>query len=61
MAYEIEIFQTERGGYGFKILKDGIPVIIQEFKPYVNGFELMTREEAEYCANEYKKFLESLE
>jgi len=60
MAYEIEIFEVE-GGYGFKILKDGIPIIIQEFKPFSEGFQKMTREEAEYYANEYKKYLESLE
>ena len=49
--YSKEIFKTENG-YGYKILKDGVVVIIQDFKPGVEGWVSMTQEEANQLADE---------
>lgn len=60
MAYEIEIYKHKKG-YGYKILKDGIPFIVQDFKPDVEGFQPMTEEEAKEYAEKLKNYYENLE
>lgn len=57
--YTKEIFKTEKG-YGYKILRDGIPVVIQDFKPHVEGWQAMTKEEAEKFAEETLQYFKSL-
>jgi hypothetical protein len=58
--YSKEIFPNEEG-YGYKILKDGVIVIIQDFKPGVEGWQPMTEEEANQLADEEIRRLEILE
>jgi hypothetical protein len=58
--YSKEIFRNEEG-YGYKILKDGVIVIIQDFKPGVEGWQPMTEEEANQLADEEIRRLEILE
>jgi len=43
--YEYELFEVD-GGYGFKILIDGIVFQEQPYKPRVEGFVAMTESEA---------------
>lgn len=43
--YDYELFDVE-DGYGFRVLRDGSPVIVQEFHPSVDGHVVMTAEEA---------------
>jgi len=59
MEFTYEIFKHE-DGYGYKILQNGVPFIVQDFKPYVEDFVYMTREEAEQYAQETVKFFEDL-
>jgi len=59
MEFTYEIFEYE-DGYGYKILQNGVPFIVQDFKPYVENFVYMTREEAEKYAQETVKFFEDL-
>ena len=58
--YSKEIFKTEKG-YGYKILKDGVVIIIQDFKPGVEGWVPMTQREANQLADEEIKRLVELE
>jgi hypothetical protein len=58
--YSKEIFETEKG-FGYKILKDDVVVIIQDFKPGVEGWISMTKEEANQLADEEIKNLVALE
>jgi hypothetical protein len=39
--YSKEIFKTDEG-FGYKILKDDVVVIVQDFKPGVEGWISMT-------------------
>jgi len=61
MAYRYELFKTKYGGYGFAIYKDDILILVQEFKPYSQGFEPMTEEEARRYAEELIRYYESIE
>jgi hypothetical protein len=58
--YSKEIFKTNKG-YGYKILKDGVVVIIQDFKPEVEGWVPMTQQEANQLADEEIQRLVALE
>lgn len=58
--YSKEIFKTNKG-YGYKILKDGVVVIIQDFKPGVEGWVSMTQQEANRLADEEIQRLVELE
>jgi hypothetical protein len=49
--YSKEIFKTKKG-YGYKILKDGLVIMMQDFKPFVEGWQPMTEEEANQFADE---------
>ena len=41
-----EVYEIEAGKYGFRIYINDIPIIIQEFKPEVEGWQPMSEEEA---------------
>ena len=41
-----EIYKIDEGKYGFKIYVDGQLIVLQEFKPNVEGWHPMTEEEA---------------
>jgi len=43
--YDHELFAVE-GGYGFRVLCDGLPVIVQDFHPGIDGRVAMSEEEA---------------
>jgi len=58
--YSKEIFKTNKG-YGYKILQDDIVVIIQDFKPGVEGWQPMTQQEANQLADEEIQKLVALE
>lgn len=46
MNYTYETIKLEKG-YGFHILCDGAIIITQEYKPDVDGFQVMAENEAE--------------
>lgn len=46
-----ELFEI-KDGFGYKILQDGVPFIIQDCMPNVEGFQTMTKEEAESFTEE---------
>jgi len=48
--YSYELFEVESGKYGYKILVEGLPIIVQPHFPCVAGDVLMDREEAEEMA-----------
>jgi hypothetical protein len=51
-----------RKGYGFRIIReDGAVVMDQDIKPNVEGFQPMTKTEAERIAEEYRVQYEKLE
>lgn len=58
--YSKEIFKTDKG-FGYKILKDDVVVIVQDFKPGVEGWIFMTEREANQLADEEIKNLVALE
>lgn len=43
--YTYELYSIN-GGVGFKILCDSNPIIVQDYKPDVDGFVVMSEEEA---------------
>ena len=45
--FEFLVYETLDGGYGYKILWDGIVAAIQEFRPGVGGYQPMEQHEAE--------------
>jgi len=55
--YRKEIFKT-KDGYGYRILKDDVVIITQDFKPKVEGWQTMTEEEANQLAEEEIQKLE---
>jgi hypothetical protein len=55
--YRKEIFKT-KDGYGYRILKNDVVVIIQDYKPFVEGWQPMTEEEANQLAEEEIQKLE---
>jgi hypothetical protein len=59
--YSKEIFKINNKNYGYKILKDGEVVIIQDFKPGVEGWQTMTQEEANLLADKEIEKLVALE
>jgi len=59
MEFTYEVFKHGKG-YGYKILRDGIPFIIQDFEPNVEGFVPMTKEKAEQYARELVEYFENL-
>ena len=48
--YSYEIFIMETGSFGYRILNNESPIIVQEFHPDKDGFEPMTEEQANECA-----------
>jgi hypothetical protein len=58
--YSKEIFKTDKG-FGYRILKDDMVVIVQDFKPGVEGWISMSEEEAKQLADEEIKNLVALE
>jgi|YNPMSStandDraft_1061717.scaffolds.fasta_scaffold11776_3 hypothetical protein len=58
--YSKEIFKTDEG-FGYKILKNEVVFIVQDFKPGVEGWIPMTKEEANQLADEEIKNLVALE
>lgn len=48
--YTKEIYTVE-GGYGYRILCDGVPIIEQPFHPEKDGFVPMTKTQANACAD----------
>jgi len=59
--YSKEIFKINNKSYGYKIFKNGEVIIIQDFKPGVEGWQTMTQEEANQLAEEEIKKLVALE
>jgi hypothetical protein len=47
--YEYNLYAVE-DGFGFIITNDGSPCIQQDYMPDVDGFVVMTEEEAKYWA-----------
>ena len=48
--YEYQLYAVE-DGFGFIITNDGSPCIMQDYMPDVDGFVVMTEEQAINCAN----------
>jgi hypothetical protein len=59
--YSKEIFRIDNRKYGYKIIKDGVVIIIQDFKPSVEGWQPMTESEANQLADEEINKLVALE
>jgi hypothetical protein len=59
--YSKEVFRIKNNQYGYKILKDGEVIIIQDFKPNVEGWQTMTEEEANLLADKEIEKLVALE
>jgi hypothetical protein len=66
LEFKSEVYER-RKGYGFRIIReDGAVVMDQDIKPSVEGFQLMTKTEAERIAKriaeeykvQYEKFKE---
>ena len=53
--------QAQETRYEYKILVGGKPVIVQDFKPGVEGWQIMTRDEAEQFAEELIRYFRSCE
>ena len=49
--YTKEVYRKKAGWYGYKILRDGTPVIVQDFKPSAEGFQPMSEEFANIMAD----------
>jgi len=61
VEYAKEVYLKKKGWYGFKILRDGTPIIIQEFKPEVEGFQPMGEKFANKLADRLLKYFQRLE
>lgn len=48
--YSYEIFPTEGGFFGYRIMYNESPIIVQDFHPDKEGFEPMDETEATECA-----------
>lgn len=48
--YSYEIFPIEGGFFGYRILYNESPIIVQDFHPDKEGFEPMDEAEATGCA-----------
>ena len=61
LKFRSEVYER-RKGYGFRIIReDGAVVMDQDIKPSVEGFQPMTKTEAERIAEEYRDQYEKLE
>jgi hypothetical protein len=61
LEFKPEVYER-RKGYGFRIVReDGTVIMDQDIKPSVEGFQLMTKAEAERIAEEYRVQYEKLE
>ncbi|MFZ8805832.1 MAG: DUF4907 domain-containing protein [Candidatus Calescibacterium sp.] len=59
--YSKEVFKIKNNQYGYKIFKNGEVIIIQDFKPGVEGWQTMTQEEANLLADQEIEKLVALE
>lgn len=52
MVLRKEIYEVEPGNFGYRVYVDDGLTVDQSFKPRVEGFQPMSREEADACADE---------
>jgi len=52
MVLRKEIYEVEPGSFGYRVYVDDVLTVDQSFKPRVEGFQPMSREEADSCADE---------
>ena len=57
--YTKELFPVE-DGFGYRVLKDGTLVVVQDYQPGVEGFQVMSKTKAGQLANELVEYYQSL-